>query len=485
KRLLLYYLDHRRDVVRRRAAYELERARQRQHILDGLRTALANLDAVIATIRRSKDAASARGALMTDFDLSEVQARAILDMQLRRLAALERQNIEDEYQAVTARIEVLEALLADEGKILEAIRQELVEVRDKFADDRRTRIVPGEATDISEEQLVEEEDVLITVSQRGYVKRVPADTYRAQRRGGRGIIGAKTRGEDAILDNFVANTRDRLLFFTDRGRVFQLPAHYVPESSREAAGTPVVNLIQMDRDERVTVTLPAPDWQFEHGRYLVMATRLGRIKRTRLAEYDGVRPSGLIAVNLEDGDELRWVKITTGEDQIIMVTRRGKALRFRETDVRAMGRAAQGVRAIRLRPGDVVAAMDLVVPGADLFVVTTKGYGKRTPLEEYATRGRYTQGVLTLDPRRLEEVGEIAAARVVEDGNEIALISDHGITMKTTTESISRMGRATRGVRVMSLDKGHLVASFAYLTERQPPQSVEEAPPQSVAGERE
>jgi DNA gyrase subunit A len=463
KRILTYYIEHRREVIRRRSEFELEKARHRQHVLEGLRIALEHLDAVIETIRRSSDASAARDALIERFGLTEIQAQAILDMQLRRLAALERQKIEDEYREVTARIAFLEDLLGDAMKILGVVRDDLLDLKETYGDRRRTVIIEGEFASLTDEDLVEQEEVLITLSERGYIKRVPADTYRAQRRGGRGIIGAKTKGEDSLRDNFVASTRDRLLFFTDRGRVFQLPAYQIPDSSREAAGTPLANLIQIEGGERVTVVLPLKAAQFEHGRYLVLATRLGRIKRTDLASFDGVRPSGLIAMGLDEGDELRWAKVTTGEDEIIMVTRRALSLRFKESDVRPMGRAASGVMAIRLRKGDEVAGMDLVLPDADLLIVTEKGYGKRTPLAEYPTRGRYTMGNLTMDARRLDELGEIADARVVEDGHEIALITDQGITMKTKTDHISRMGRITRGVRVMNLDEGQVVASFAYL----------------------
>ncbi len=380
KRMLVLYIEHRRDVIRRRSEHELAKARHRQHVLEGLRIALANLDAIIDTIRQSPDAATARERLMKRFKLSEIQAQAILDMQLRRLAALERQKIEDEYNEITARILFLEGLLADPHKILGVIRDDLVEIRKYYGDGRRTVIVPGDAGELSDEDLIADEDVLITVTERGYIKRVPEETYRAQRRGGRGIIGTKPKGEDLVRHNFMANTKERLLFFTDRGRVFQMGAHQVPETSREAAGTPLANLIQIERDERVTVVLAVPRWQFEHGEYLVMVTREGRIKRTVLSAYDGVRPSGLIAVNLEEGDQLDWARVTSGDDDIILVTKKGMALRFNENAVRPMGRQAAGVYAIKLKAGDALAAMDLVRPGADLLVVTRRGFGKRSPL---------------------------------------------------------------------------------------------------------
>ena len=477
KRMLTLYIEHRREVLRRRSEYELARARHRQHVLEGLRIAIANLDAIIDLIRKSKDAETAKGGLMTRFELSDIQAQAILDLQLRRLAALERQKIEDEYTAITARIVFLEDLLANPPKILKVIKEDLAELKKDFGNPRRTTIVHGEVSDLTDDDLIAEEDVLITITTRGYIKRVPEDTYRAQHRGGRGITGAKPKKDDEVRDNFLANTRDRILFFTDRGRVFQMSAHQVPDSSRESAGTPLANLIQLDRHERVTVALAVPRWEFEHGSYLIMATRQGKIKRTILSEYDGVRPSGLIGILLEGGDELKWAKVTTGEDEIIMVTHSGMALRFKETDVRSMGRAAAGVMAIRLRKGDSVAAMELVKPGADLFVVSTKGIGKRTSLREYKVQSRFTQGIQTIDVSRLKEIGQIADARVVEDGNEIAVISNGGIVMRTTTDALNRMGRATRGVKVMNLDAGHEVVSIAYISERRPPQLMLPEPP--------
>jgi DNA gyrase subunit A len=464
KQLLAHYLEHREDVIRRRSAYELARARARLHVLDGLRIALANLDAVIETIRHSTDAQAARDNLMSGFGLSEIQAQAILDMQLRRLAALEQQRIEDEHRTVTAEITALEALLADEAKILAVIRTDLLELKAGYGDPRRTVILAAESDEMGMAELVAEQDVLVTVSDRGYIKRVPADTYRAQGRGGRGIRGATTREDDAVRDTLLASTHDKLLFFSDRGRVYELPAYAVPATSRESGGTPLINLIQLEAGERVTVNLAVPAWQFEPGSYLVMCTRRGKIKRTVLSAYEGVRPSGLIGINLEPGDTLRWAQITTGDDEIVVVTRRGRALRFSERQVRPMGRAAAGVMAIRLREGDEVAAMDIVRPDADLLVVTTLGYGKRSPLASYPRKRRHGQGVLTIDTRRLAEVGEISDARVVEDGDEVALISDRGIVMRTTTDAISRMGRATRGVRVMRLDEGHQVASMAIIS---------------------
>jgi DNA gyrase subunit A len=462
KRMLTHWIAHRRDVVRRRSEFELAKARQRQHVLEGLLKAIGALDAVIDTIRKSEDANAAREALMALLDATEIQAQAILDMQLRRLAALESLRIQQEHAEISERIAYLEDLLAHRGKMLDVIREEVVALREQFADARRTEILHGEFS-MSDLDLVASEDVLITLTDRGYIKRVSADTYRAQHRGGRGIRGAKTKDSDELQDVFLANTRDRLLFFTDRGRVYQTLCYHVPDSRREAAGVPLINLVQLEPGERVTVAMAAPEWQFEHGSFLVMVTRQGRIKRTVLSAYDGVRPSGLIAINLDEGDELAWVKITTGEDELILVTRQGMALRFHERTSRPMGRVAAGVRAIKFRDEeDELVAMDLVRPESDLFVITRKGWGKRSPLSEYRTLGRYNMGVRTIDIHKLDEIGPIADARVVDDGGELTIVTDAGIIMRTTTDEISRMSRSTRGVIVMRPDKGQEIASVAY-----------------------
>ena len=473
KRLLEIYLEHRVDVVERRTRYELERARQRQHILEGLRIAIAHLDEVIATIRRSPDVPEAKANLIAAFSLSEVQAQAILDMQLRRLAALEQEKIEEEYKAISERIAYLESLLQDRDMVLAVIDAEILALKEAYGDARRTTI-EADAMELADEDLIPIRDTLITVTQRGYVKRVPADTYRSQLRGGRGIIGARTKTDDLVRDNFIAGTRDTLLFFTDRGRVFQMRAWQVPETSREAAGTPLVNLIQLQPGERVTVALPVKAETWQAGGFLVMATEQGRIKRTVLSAYESVRSSGLIAIVLDEGDTLRWVKATTGKGELVMVTRRGRALRFREQDVRPMGRAAAGVMAIRLKAGDGIATMDLVDPEADLLVITARGVGKRSPLAQYRTTSRHTQGILTMNVDHLDEIGEIVDARVVTDGGDLALITESGIVMRTSTDAISRMGRITRGVIIMRPDEGDRVASLAYWVDRTAPGEVAE-----------
>ena len=466
-------MNHRIDVVERRTRYELERARQRQHILEGLRIAIAHLDEVIATIRRSPDVPEAKANLISGFSLSEVQAQAILDMQLRRLAALEQEKIEEEYKAISERIAYLESLLQDRDMVLAVIRAEIQALKEAYGDPRRTTI-EADARELADEDLIPIRDTLITVTQRGYIKRLPTDTYRSQQRGGRGIIGARTKMDDQVRDNFIAGTRDTLLFFTDRGRVFQMRAWQVPETSRESAGTPLVNLIQLTPGERVTVALPVKAETWLAGGFLVMATERGRIKRTVLSAYESVRSSGLIAIVLDEGDTLRWVKATTGKGELIMVTRRGRALRFREQDVRPMGRAAAGVMAIRLKESDAIATMDLVDPDADLLVITERGVGKRSPLSQYRTTSRHTQGIMTLAAGRVEEIGEIVDARVVSDGGDLALITAAGIVMRTTTDAISRMSRITRGVIIMRPDEGDRVASLAYWVDRSPAAETEE-----------
>jgi DNA gyrase subunit A len=463
KRALVLFLEHRQQVIRRRSEYELQRARHRAHVLEGLRIALDHLDDIIDTIRRSQNAETARSNLMRRFKLSEIQAQAILDLQLRRLAALERKRIHDEHAEVLNRIAYLADLLANPRKVLGLIKDDLLQLKAKYGDERRTQIIADGVTELRAEDLIAEEEALITITRRGYIKRQAADNFRAQRRGGRGVRGTTTRDADVVRDFFTANTRDRLLFFTDRGRVFQLPAHQVPDASRASAGTPIVNLIQLARNERVTAARAISEAGSEGARYLTTITRLGKIKRTDLREFDAVRPSGLTAILIEEGDELCWVKLTGGRDEIILVTQRGQALRFRETDVRPMGRAAGGVMAIRLKPGDEVAGADVVVKGCDLLVVTRAGYGKRTRLEEYRTLRRHSQGVMTVDARSLNDIGLVADARVVREGDEVSLVSDKGVVIRTEVRDLSRQGRVTRGTRVMNLDAGQALVSMALI----------------------
>ncbi len=460
KRALQLYVEHRREVLVRRARYELEKARHRAHILEGLKIALDHLDAVIQTIRQSPDADVARQRLMKRFKLTEIQARAILDMQLRRLAALERQKIEDEYLELIQRIAYLEDLLASPRKILYLIKEELSDLKRTYGDGRRTRIVKEEAV-FREEDLIVEEDVLITITQRGYIKRVPVEAYRAQGRGGRGVIGMTTRDEDVILYLFPARALDSILFFSNRGKVYQERVYQIPSTDRVAKGVLLAGILALDADERVTAALAV--LSSEQDGYLMMVTRQGRAKRLMLSEFGNVRPSGLIAMRLGEGDELGWVRLTKGDQDLIVVTEQGQALRFREDTVRPMGRAAAGVHAIKLALGDHVASACVVEPEADLLIVTTKGYGKRTSLSEFSVKGRHGKGVRCLGGKR-ERTGVIAAARVVRPDDEVTLISAGGMLLRTRVADVPRMGRAARGAKVMGLKRGDEVASVAVVS---------------------
>jgi len=472
KRALQFYLEHRQEVITRRTHYDLDKAKHRAHILDGLLIALANLDDVIQTIRESEDADIAKERLMTRFKLSDVQAQAILDMQLRRLAALERQKILDEHKEVMAEIEYLEDLLAHPKKILEIIRTDLNEIAEKYGDERRTVIAPDASSDLSEESLVKKEDVLVSLTRKGYVKRVSLTTYRSQGRGGRGVIGQSMRDEDEVQFFLRCHTLSVLLFFTDKGKVYSEKVWQLPDESRTGRGISIVNVINIAPDEKITAVVPVAD--FEDANFCTMATVSGRVKRVELAEFESVRPSGLIAITLDEDDHLGWVCLTSGEDEIMLVTRNGQALRFSEELVRPMGRQAMGVIGIRTRPGDRLAAMEVVEPEGDLLVVTEKGFGKRTKLSEYSPKGRATMGVATIDKRALKSIGKIAEARVVQKEDEISLISSNGIVIRMPVSDISIQGRATRGVTIMNLEKGDSVAAMARIPEEDEEQDEED-----------
>ncbi|NOZ05621.1 MAG: DNA gyrase subunit A, partial [Chloroflexi bacterium] len=457
KRLLQLYVEHRREVITRRTRFELAKAQQRAHILEGLKIALDYLDAVIQTIRQSPTADEALTRLQTKFNLSEIQARAILDLQLRRLAALERQKIEDEYKAIKEKIAYLEDLLANPQKILALIKDDLHKIKARFGDERRTTLRLDADAGIDVEDLVPDVPVLISITQRGYAKRVPTDTFRKQRRGGRGVTGMSTREEDIVRHLFAAQTLDDLLFFTNVGKVYQQKAYEVPDSSRQAKGIPLINIINLAPAEIVTEALAVRD--FSSATYLIMATRKGRIKRVSLDQFASVRSSGLIAITLDGDDELQWAKISTGHQDIIIVTRNGQAIRFSEKDVRPMGRNAAGVNAIRLQKGDCVAGVDLVQDDADILVVTLNGYGKRTPLRAYGRQSRYGKGVRTLSAKGMPVTGPVVDARVVRPEDEIMFISASGMVLRTAVRNISRIGRATKGVKLMNMrDNDHIVS---------------------------
>jgi DNA gyrase subunit A len=453
------YIEHRRDVITRRSQFELNKARARAHILEGLLIALANLDDVIQTIRKSPDADVAKERLMSRFSLSDRQAQAILDMQLRRLAALERQKIEDEQSRILERIAYLEDLLANPKKILEVIKDGLIEVSEKYGDERRTHIAFDASGDFDEEDLVPDEAVLISITQRGYIKRVMAKAFRSQRRGGRGVTGHATKDEDEVVMLVLARTLDTILFFSDKGKVYSEKAYQIPDADRTGKGIPIVNVLAVRPGETVTAVVPVPD--FEAAEYCMMATRSGRVKRVVFSQFASVRPSGLIAISLGEGDELGWVRLTRGEDDIVMVTKNGQALRFSEKEVRSMGRTAAGVIGIRLRAGDRVTSMEVVEPEGELLVVTTKGFGKRTPLSAYTPKSRATKGMLTIDKKAFNKVGVIAAARVVQEADDLTMMSAGGVVIRTKVKNISQSGRATRGVLLMNLKEGDSVASVA------------------------
>ncbi|HSF80555.1 MAG TPA: DNA gyrase subunit A [Anaerolineales bacterium] len=463
KRALQIYIEHRREVITRRSQFELDKARARAHILEGLLIALANLDEVIQTIRQSPDADVAKERLMARFSLSEKQAQAILDMQLRRLAALERQKIEDEQSQILERIAYLEDLLASPKKILEVIKTDLTEMAEKYGDERRTHIAHDASEDFEEEDLIPDEAVLISITQRGYIKRVLAKAFRAQGRGGRGVTGHATRDEDEVMMLIPARTLNTLLFFSDKGKVYSEKAYQIPDADRTGRGIPIVNVLPLDASETVTAVVPVPD--FEAAEFCLMATRKGRIKRVTLSEFASVRPSGLIAINLDEGDELGWVRLTHGGDEAILVTEKGQAIRFPEEQVRAMGRTAAGVIGMRLGKGDYLTSMEIVEPDSDLLVVTIGGYGKRTPLSQYATKSRAGRGIKTIDQKALKKIGLITAARVVQEADDLTMISAGGVVLRTKVKDVSRSGRATRGVLLMNLQEGDAIASLARIAD--------------------
>jgi DNA gyrase subunit A len=460
RRSLQIYIEHRYDVIVRRSEYELDKLRARAHVLLGLLKAVSNIDLVIQTIRSSSDVATARAQLQVRFDLTEIQANAILDMQLRRLAALERQKLQDEYDEVQSRIGYLDDLLSHPEKILSLIRNDVNEIAEEYGDERFTAVEYGSA-DFDEADLVREERVVISLTQRGYIKRVPARIFRAQRRGGRGVIGMQTKEEDALMDVFAASSLDTLLFFSDKGKVYSERAFSIPEASRTSRGSLIHSVLKLDHDEHITAILPVSSFDMEEA-YFVLATRHGRIKRVELKKFESVRPSGLIAMGLNEGDSLDWVKCSDGTQHIVMVTEKGQSIRFPESDVRVMGRPATGVNGIKLSAGDYVAGMDVIDEHhTHILVVTRKGYGKRTRIAEYTVQGRYGQGMRTLN--RTSRTGLLAAMRSIEAEGEIMLISRGGIMLRTTLESIRETGRDTQGVILMDVSGGDEVAGIAIL----------------------
>ncbi len=462
KAILQHHIDWRRIVVTRRTEYDLRKARDRAHILEGLKIALDNLDEVIRTIRASADVENARQNLMSSFGLSEVQANAILEMQLRRLAALERKKIEDEYIAILQLIAELEDILANPRRVLAIIREENADLAKRYSEPRRTRIEGSSDKELTDEDLIAKEDVVVTISARGYIKRQPLATYRRQARGGKGIIGARTVEEDAVRHLIVANTHDWALFFTDRGRVFSCKVHAVPDASRQAKGVPIINLegIQVESGERVLAVITLA--HFEQGHNLVMATRKGIVKKTPVEQFGKVRSTGIRALTVAEGDALAWVGVSSGTDDIVLATQGGRIARFPETEVRAMGRDASGVIGIRLAGrSDEVVGMGIVEPDADILVLTETGYGKRVALADFRTKHRGSQGV-RLIPMEGKKTGPVAAVELVsENDEELLLISEGGQVVRTNVKSVARYSSGARGVAVMRLNDGDKVAGIA------------------------
>jgi len=465
KQMLVHYIDHQKEVVTRRTKFELDRAERRAHVLEGYLIALDNLDAVIALIRAADDVDEARAELIERFELTEIQAQAILDMRLRALTGLERKRIQDEHADLMERIAELRGILADETRLMAVIREELDEVREQFRDDRRTEILPAEG-EIDLEQLIAEEDMVISITRSGYIKRLALTAYRVQGRGGIGVMGMDTKEDDYIEHLFVASTHDYLLFFTTVGKVYRVKVHELPTGNRQSKGRALVNVLPLRQDEKVRAVIDTRD--YGEGRYLLFGTRNGVVKKTEFKAYDTVlRADGIIALKVREGDELIGVRLTDGDDDVLMVSRNGQAVRFSEKDVRPMGRDATGVAGMKLRKGDEVIALEIARDEQDLLVVTENGFGKRTRVEEYPTKGRGTMGVLTI--RYTEARGRLAGAMIVRDGYEVMLISREGTIIRTAVEGISRMGRPTQGVRLMNLRGDDTVGSIARVTEPQAP----------------
>jgi len=451
------YLKHQKIVITRRTKFDLAKAEARAHILEGLLIALDNIDEVIKVIRSSYN--DAKEKLMVRFGLSEIQSQAILDMRLARLQGLEREKIENEHNELMQKIAYYKSILADEHKLMGVIKDELTEIKQKYGDGRRTKIVADDGG-IDEEYLIDEEDVAVTLTHLGYIKRVPENTYKAQRRGGKGIVGLTTRDSDFVKDLIITSTHDYLMFFTDLGKVYKIKAYEIPEASRTAKGTPVINFLNLDQGERVTAVIPVKE--FADDNYLIMVTRNGTIKKTPMSQFDTNRKTGLIAITLKDDDKLISVSQSSGEESVYVVTKKGKSITFHEDDVRSMGRSAGGVRAITLDEDDEVVSMELDSTGErELLVMTKKGFGKRTSLDEYRLQTRGGKGVSTYDKTKFSKTGELVGATLVSKDDEIMLINSNGVIIRIRANEISKSGRTTQGVKIMKVESGDEIVSFA------------------------
>ena len=470
KSVLEHFIEHRRIIVTRRAEYDLKKAKDRAHILEGLKKALDHIDKIIATIKKSKNKDDAHKALMKDFKLSDLQATAILEMKLQTLSGLERKKIEDELKEKLKLIAELESLLASQKKILKVVKDELKEMAEKYGDDRKTKIVKSGVSEFKEEDLVPEEDVFIALTRGGYIKRVDANTYKAQGRGGKGVVGMDTKEEDVIEHLISCSTHDNLLFFTDKGKVYQTRAYEVPEASRTARGKAIVNILDISQKERVTALVPIKEKlgkkESTQNIYLVMSTQNGIIKRVASSEFNSVRRSGVVAISLKGDDILKWVRVSHGNDEIVILTRNGQAIRFPEKDVRAMGRSAGGVTSIKMKKGDKVVGTDVVPSGDDknleLLVIMENGFGKRTPLSQYKVQKRGGSGVLTA--KITEKTGPLIASLIIKSGEgDLIAISNKGQVIRMSIDSVPSLSRATQGVRLMKLTSGGKIASITCL----------------------
>ena len=459
KEMLHHYLEHQKEVVTRRTKFDLERAKARAHILEGLMIALDHIDEIIALIRASETDEEAKQGLMEKFSLSDKQAQAILDMRLRRLTGLERDKIQSEYNDLMKTIEELQAILNSEEKLLELIRKELIEIRDKYGDERRTEITAG-AIDIEDEDLIPEEQIVVTLSHENYIKRLPADTYRAQKRGGRGIQGMNTIEDDFVEQIVAMSTHDYLLFFTNKGRVYRLKGYEVAELSRQSKGIPIVNMIEVDKDEKITTMLSVKDKAgATDDYYLLFVTRNGIVKRTKLSEFNRINRNGKIAITFKEDDELLAVRFTDGNSEVIIGSRQGQLIRFDENDIRSMGRTAAGVIGMRLRDGDGVVGLDVLKENQHVLAVTNKGYGKQTIESEYRQARRGGLGVKTINLN--DRIGELESIAAVDGDEDIMVVTDGGIIIRFSINDVSVTGRSTQGVRLMRLDESHDVATVA------------------------
>ncbi|MBM7855836.1 DNA gyrase subunit A [Desulfohalotomaculum tongense] len=456
KEVLFYYLEHQKEVIVRRTKYELDKAEARAHIVEGLRIAVANIDEVVQIIKSSKTTSQAKEGLIKRFELSAKQAEAIVEMRLRSLTGLEIEKLEAEYKELLEKIDYLKSILADEKKVLGIIDAEITEISKKYADKRRTIIV-NEETDFEDYDLIPKEDVAITLTNYGYIKRIPLDTYRSQRRGGRGISGMVTKEEDAVKHVFATTTHHFILFFTTKGKVYRLKAHEIPESGRQAKGTAIVNLLYLDSDEQINAVIPVQ--QFDDKHFLFMCTSHGIVKKTSLIEFDTSRRDGIIAIKLDEGDCLVNVLLTHGNEEVILGTKNGLAIRFFESDVRAMGRASRGVKGINLAADDLVVGMDKVRKDAYMLVVTANGFGKRTSIDEYRSQTRGGKGIINIKTN--QRTGETVDLHVVREDEEILLVSSDGVIIRLETKYIPVKGRATQGVTLMRLAPGDKVVAMA------------------------